>query len=230
MTMAARRGASRFVSRDLARGRQTRSGPSVGRLSGDRGSIIAEAALLTPFFVTLLFGMLEFGSAYRDYLTVSNASVAGARSAAVQANAPFADWYILRAVEGASAAMPSSQINYVVIYHATASSTGPTASCKLASSAGTGSTYVDACNRFSPTDLAAVGSGTTPPVAWTTSPPTNTTYWASVNRYVLLTAPGPDYIGIYVNASHPWITGLFGSTLTLTSNTVAQIEPQKLNS
>ena len=35
------------------------------RLRGDGGAIMAEAALLTPFFITLVFGMLEFGGAWR---------------------------------------------------------------------------------------------------------------------------------------------------------------------
>ena len=46
------------------------------------GSIIAESALLVPFFVLLLFGMLEFGGAFRDYLTLSNGATTGARQAA----------------------------------------------------------------------------------------------------------------------------------------------------
>ena len=44
---------------------------------GDGGAIIAEAALLTPFFITLLFGMLEFGGAFRDYLTLANGTSPG---------------------------------------------------------------------------------------------------------------------------------------------------------
>ena len=66
--------------------------PAPRRLHGDRGSIIAEAALLTPFFITLLFGMLEFGGAFRDYLTVANASAAAAREGAIQGNNSTADW------------------------------------------------------------------------------------------------------------------------------------------
>jgi Flp pilus assembly protein TadG len=204
--------------------------PRARRFHGDRGSIIAEAALLTPFFMTLMFGMLEFGGAFRDYLTLSNATVAGARAAAIEANDPFADWYILRAIEKAAVAFPMSEMNYVVIYHATVGSTGPPAGCKSASSAGTGTTFVNACNRFTPTELGQVGTGSAPPLSWTSSPPTDTTFWPSASRYALLAAPGPDYIGVYINITHPWITGLFGNSLTLTSNNVSQIEPQKLSS
>jgi Flp pilus assembly protein TadG len=201
------------------------------RCRGDGGAIIAEAALLTPFFITLMFGMLEFGGAFRDYLTVSSSTSAAARQAAVQGNAPYADWYILHTIVTASAAMPLSQINYVVIYKANATGTSPPAGCLTSGSTGSGApSYNSACNRYTNADLLTA-VGTAPPTSWTTSGPyAPSQNWPSTQRYVLLASPGPDYVGVYINATHPWITGLFGSTITMTNNTVAQIEPQKLSS
>ncbi|MGZ4729871.1 MAG: TadE/TadG family type IV pilus assembly protein, partial [Acidimicrobiales bacterium] len=82
-----------MTSRSLARQPRRR------RFHGDDGSIIAESALLVPFFVLLLFGMLEFGGAFRDYLTLSNAASTGARQAGIQGNAASADWNIILAVK-----------------------------------------------------------------------------------------------------------------------------------
>ena len=193
---------------------------SPSRLRGDQGSIIAEAALLTPFFVTLLFGMLEFGGAFRDYLTVGTASQSGARSAAIQGNNATADWQILYAIEKASAAMPFSQIKSVVIYKGTASSTSPPGTC----------TTTSTCNTYTSADLTAMKAcGTAPCGAWLTNTYPAETTWSSTSRNVLVNGP-PDYVGVYITVVHPWITGLFGNNITLKSNTVAQIEPQKLSS
>src|SRR4051794_27354160 len=101
---------TRVVSRSLARL------PRRPRFRGDDGSIIAESALLVPFFVLLLFGMLEFGGAFRDYLTLSNGATTGARQAAIQGNNASADWNIILAVKDSMRAMPLSQIKRIVIY------------------------------------------------------------------------------------------------------------------
>jgi len=191
------------------------------RLRGDGGAIMAEAALLTPFFITLVFGMLEFGGAFRDYLTIANGTSQGARQAAIQGNVSTADWYILHTVVTATSAMPMSQINYIVIYKAGANVTGPPSGCLTAGSA------ANNCNRYSPTDLANLGTASTPPVNWLANTPDSGS-WPAANRVVTVTGP-PDWIGIYINTTHPWITGLFGSDITLTNNTVTQLEPQKLS-
>jgi Flp pilus assembly protein TadG len=206
----------------IRRSSSARRAPS--RLRGDGGAIMAEAALLTPFFVMLLFGTLEFGGAYRDYLTSSYATATAARQSAVQGNTALADWYILNSLKNAAGAMPLSQINYVVVYKATAASTGPPSGCLTAGSA------ANNCNRFNATDLsnANMGTGVSPPANWFTNTP-DAGNWPASGRSVLLSGP-PDYVGVYVNVTHPWITGLFGSNITLTSNTVAQIEPEKLSS
>ncbi len=194
--------------------------PAPRRLHGERGSIIAEAALLTPFFITLLFGLLEFGGAFRDYLTVANASAAAAREGAIQGNSATADWQILHSIQVASAAMPFSQILSVVIYKGSATASKPLSTC---TSAGT-------CNTYTAADLAsAKACGITPCGGWATNTYTAETTWLSTTRNVLVNGP-PDYVGIYITVNHPWITGLFGHSITLTSNNVAQIEPQKLTS
>jgi Flp pilus assembly protein TadG len=198
--------------------------PAPRRLHGERGAIIAEAALLTPFFVTLLFGMLEFGGAFRDYLTTANASANAARQAAIQGNNQTADWYILKAIQKTSSAMPSSQIQTVVIYKATgANDTGPTSACKTASVAST-------CNYYSASMIQTAFAAATAPLSYQTcnagDPEAS---WCPTTRSVVVTGTGPDYVGVWIKVSHPWITGMFGQSLTLTSTSVIQLEPQKLN-
>src|SRR4051812_1775817 len=90
--------------------------PARRRFEGDDGTIIAESALLTPFFILLLFGVLEVGGAFRDYLTLSNAAQAGARTAAIEGPNAAADWNIILAVKKAATAMPVGQITKIVIF------------------------------------------------------------------------------------------------------------------
>lgn len=182
---------------------------------------MAEAALLTPFFVMLMFGSIEFGSAFRDYLTTSNAATAGARTAAIEGNTNDADWWILQSIYSASTAMPKSQITTVDIFHATSTSTGPP-SCP---SATTGSQ----CIQFTGSTLQGYLGATTEPTSFkntctATSPSGN---WCPSTRSVAVDA-GVDYIGVYVQIRHPWVTGLFGRAVTMSQTSVIQLEPQQL--
>lgn len=206
---------TRVTSRSLARQPRRR------RFHGDDGSIIAESALLVPFFVLLLFGMLEFGGAFRDYLTLSNGVTTGARQAAIQGNNSSADWNIILSVKDAMNAMPMSQIRRIVIFKAaTATSTLDPTKCKVASSA------TDKCNVYtttsSPTPLSAITRSATMPTSWSDcSGPT--VGYCPTGRSVAATSP--EYVGVFVEVVHPWITGLFGQTITLTQVSVTRIEP-----
>ena len=134
--------------------------PARRRLRGDDGSIIAESALLTPFFVLLLFGMLEFGGAFRDYLTLSNAASAGARTAAIEGNSASADWNTILAIKDGASAMPMSQITRIVIYKASSPTAAMPAGCATASSA------INHCNSFDKATIATVLPSATMPISW----------------------------------------------------------------
>ena len=194
------------------------------RLHGDRGSIIAEAALLTPFFVTLMFGMLEFGGAFRDYLTVSNSATAAARTAAIEGNTNDADWWILQAVYKNSLAMPKSQILEVEVFSATSNptATSPPSAC----------TSANLCNDYTGANLQSYLGATVEPTTFSnTCVPGNGTpmsNWCPNLRKVDL-QDGVDYVGVYVRVQHPWITGLFGSSVTMTQTRITQLEPQQLS-
>lgn len=49
----------------------------------ERGTTIVEAAIVIPLLMTVLFGIIEFGFAYNDYLSLRSAAREGARMAAV---------------------------------------------------------------------------------------------------------------------------------------------------
>ena len=59
------------------------------------GATLVESALIMPILLLFVFGIFEFGFAFRDYLAVSNIVRDAAREASVACNAADADYRIL---------------------------------------------------------------------------------------------------------------------------------------
>jgi Flp pilus assembly protein TadG len=54
-----------------------------GRTERERGQALVEFALVLPLFLLLLLGIVQFGSVFRDYIALTDATRVGARQAAV---------------------------------------------------------------------------------------------------------------------------------------------------
>jgi hypothetical protein len=196
------------------------------RFHGDAGAVLIEAALVTPVFVLLIFGIVEWGGAFRDYLTLSNGTSAGARTASIQGSAMQADWELLQAIKRQTAAMPRGQIQMIVVFKASGPSSVLPEACKTsgqtvgsAANPGAGS-----CNRYSLSDLNL----TSMPSSWScTSGPTR--HYCPTARKTAVNDP-PDYLGVYIEARHPFVTGLFGDGVTLSSTTITKLEPNRVSS
>ncbi|MDH3500753.1 MAG: pilus assembly protein, partial [Acidimicrobiia bacterium] len=72
----------RLHAQDKARGND---------VAGQRGIALVEFALILPLLLSLVVGIAEFGLAFKDFLSVSNAAREGARVAASAGNEPTAD-------------------------------------------------------------------------------------------------------------------------------------------
>lgn len=215
--------------------------PGSQRFRGDDGSMIVEAAFITPVFFLLLFGILEFSAMFRDYLTLGNAGVAASRAASIAANDKDADYTVLQAVKKESSAFPSGQINRIVIFKAgssTDTATMTAAGCKTAN-VGTyngGSVTAPAtgsCNVYKAADLSKTPEsppGTPTGYFRCTLPTALDQYYCPTGRkYAASNAAGhgpPDYIGIYLEINHNWITRLFGNNVTMSNYTITRIEPK----
>ncbi len=57
------------------------------RLSEERGQSMTEFAIVLPILVVLLFGIVQFGILFNNYVTLTDAARAGARAAAVSRQA-----------------------------------------------------------------------------------------------------------------------------------------------
>ncbi len=182
----------------------------------DRGSVLIEAAIITPVFLLMVFGVVEWGYAFLDRLTVENSSLVGARVASSEGANTLADYDILQAVKVASGAMKSGQVQLVIVYNAGSQSGTVPSSCKTASVAST-------CNRYTGADF------TDPSTSFGCGTGALDTSWCPTTRKDRLTGSSgpPDYIGVYVQGLHTNATGYFGRSYTFTSDTVIRIEPTK---
>lgn len=185
------------------------------RGDGERGAVLVESAIITPLLMLFLFGIFEFGLAFRDYLTVANTTRDGARTASVAGAELDADYRTLAAIADASTILPDDAIEEIIIFKASGPDDDPAANCE---SAGT-------CNRYVASDLQR------PPEEFgchtsTLAPNAPDRHWCPNTRETSV-GTGLDYIGVYVLVNHEYVTGLFGADVDLDDRMILKVEPQE---
>lgn len=192
-------------------------GPLATRARGERGSVLVEAAFITPVLFFLLFSILEFGMAFRDYLAVANTTRDGARAASIYGNDLTADFDILQTIADASNVIDRRDIERIVIYEAS----GPNA--VVPSTCANGTPVQGTCNVYTAAalDLAESEFGCR-------GDRNLDRFWCPTTRKTALTGTNgpPDYVGVWIQVKHIWVTGLFGPSLTFTDSTVMRMEPE----
>lgn len=190
---------------------------------GERGATLVESALITPVLLLFVFGIFEFGFAFRDYLAVSNIVRDAAREASVAGNATDADYRILRAVQRAASALPDGSIDRLIVFEASSAESTPHADCIAGTPRGPNGT--ERCNVYDASHLAlAEGEFLCAPLP---APPDPDYYFCPTDRDVIV--GNLDYVGIWVQVTHEYITGLFGDTVTFTDQIILKLEPQDLS-
>src|SRR3954447_16440050 len=101
------------------------------RRPGERGAVLVEFAIIAPVLCMLIFGMIEYGLLFRDYLTVANVTRTGARVSSASGNLDTTDYSVLQAVKGAAGALPGgvASIEKIVVYKTTSTDGAPPANC-----------------------------------------------------------------------------------------------------
>ena len=205
---------------------------------GDSGVTAVEFAIVVPILLLLIIGMLEFAFVMRDYLSVSSATRTGVRVAAtgagagpgtcpgppvicVGADVPALAQNAVDAIQQAGSAMPQDYVDYVLVYKSNdkgyPGSAGNT-TMPTYSQCGVGAypncvafKWAPSINRF-----VYSGQGT----------------WPSSGIYACAqqspSDSGPDSVGVYMRATHPYLSGMFGRSLSVTNRAVMQFEPLAL--
>lgn len=196
------------------------------RRRGDRGAVIIEAALVTPVLLLLVVGVIEWGLAFRDHLALQSAVAGGARMAAVAGSTATADWQVLEAVERELVGVPMAQVRAVVVFKADGPGAAVPPECKVASQlvGSTDDPLPGACNHYTAAELALEAM----PESWgscdATSPVRS---YCPGGRRTSLDGDGPDYLGVYVEIDHPFVTRLPGDQLRLSATAVTKLEPTR---
>lgn len=164
---------------------------------------MVEFVLVLPILVALTFGIVEFSSAYHDKSLAADAVRAGARVGSAKATqTDFADAAV-SAVNAAVSTLPTGVPKELWIYKA--NSSGYPGGGSSFSSCGANClryTYNQGAKAF----VASGGGG-----------------WAASSHQVC-TQPY-DQIGVYIKLQHPYVTKLFGASVTLTDHAVFRFEP-----
>lgn len=182
------------------------------RFRRDRGASTIEAAFVLPVILLIALGVAEFGFAFVDWLSVSNAARTGARIASAAGTDVSADSVVLDAVGEALGDMDSSSLKALWIYKADAS--GEPADAGLGCDIGSESL----CTTSNVYILKPDGT-------WTCKPG-NGCPWAPSSRDDHL--PVLDRVGVRIVFEHQWLTNFMPiSGGPWVEDGVFQIEPNQ---
>lgn len=175
----------------------------------ERGATLVEAAIILPLFFLLVFGLLEFGFGFKDWLSLNHGAREGARVAVAAADDTRADILALRALEAGLVGTMLDNVLSVTI----ASADDPTLANVYVPLAG------DPCG-WNPCPDPAIDPNWESTATW---PP-------SVRRVVaprVAGDPDVDRIEISVLFRHDYLTGFIGDSADWTATKIMRIEPQE---
>jgi Flp pilus assembly pilin Flp len=195
------------------------------RRRDERGAVAIEAALVVPLVIIMLMGIVEFSLLLRDYVAVTSAARAGTRLASaepgagqcsttlyptcVPASVPALAQDAANGVQNGLTGVPATSIDYILVYRANdkgypgaAGSTSMPSSCS----------GIASCVMFTYSTSAQgfrYNSGS----------------WDSKTINACVNDAGQDSIGVYIKATHKWMTGLFGNTIGIGDRAMNKFEP-----
>jgi Flp pilus assembly protein TadG len=190
------------------------TGPPVDRLGGDHGAAVAEFALLLPFFSLMVFGLLEFGNAYRRKSTLESVVASATRVDVQLGKDRMADAEALRSISSGLSSYSDLTIQRVVVWKANGATTGPL--CV------TGAGVSGSCNVYTAAQVADTsGTGFANAASCTGNWDVS---WCPLNRSD--TDLAQDYVGVYIEVQYRAKTRVVTSQyLTLKAWSVMRIEP-----
>ena len=200
------------------------------RANGDRGLAMVEMAIIAPFLALIVAGILEYGTLWRDNLTVTSSSRAATRVVSNLGDNSLADYEALLSLNSGLSAIDGYTLEYVMIYDASAADGSPSPTCfnssgdPVANSGGN-------CNVYTGAQVAAIDS-----LSCTTTctefPNTPTCaggftfdFCPQAERETDQTA-GLTSVGVWVRIQRDYFTGIFpGNGVTIEDYAVMKVEP-----
>ena len=174
------------------------------RAERERGAVAVEAALVTPILFLLIFGMVEFGMFFKDYLAVGNSVRAGVRMASAEPRVGTFATDAAANVARESSALSMDAVKELWVYQAAADGT------PVGGNNGFGA--CTECVKFtwdSATKAFKVRSDT----------------WKNTEHNACQGDPGRMNVGVYMRYEHPSVTKFIFDTVAIADHAVMSFEP-----
>lgn len=190
---------------------------------------MVEMAIVAPLLALLVGGIIEFGTMWRDNLTMSSSTRAAARVVSNLGDDRLSDYEALLTLDAALSGVSGLTIDGVLIYDAGAADGAPHSSCFDV--AGDPQASMGHCNFYSAAQLVSISglSCSTTCVEFPNN--TNcagglTVYFCPQDDRETDQSAGTTNVGVWVRAERGYLTGMFpGSGVTMTDRTVMKVEP-----
>lgn len=190
-----------------------------GKRQLDSGASIVEAAIVIPLLLLVVIAIMEYGLAFKDFLTVSYLSREGARIGALAGDDMTADCAILVGLGDLVTSGDLARIQEIQIYEADPNTGAQTGGYNRA-------VYVPG----NPATLCTGQTGGQPGDGW------NISYvgggYDPTSRGVAVSATtggsNLDLIGVRVILNRNWVTGFgpFSGSSTVDESTITRMEPE----
>jgi len=174
---------------------------------GERGAAAVEGALVTPVVMALLFGIIEMGFLFKDYLAVAGSVRAGVRIASANPRAASYAQAAADSVAGTGGAMNFNDVQQMWVYKADTTTDKPVGFTDFSNCA--------VCVKF------RWDAGTRSFVTISDSWPASTQNACSSSS---LGGP-PDRIGVYLQLKHDAFTNLVFNSINVSEASILTLEP-----
>jgi Flp pilus assembly protein TadG len=199
----------------------------IRRVRSDDGSAAVEFAIIVPVLILFVIGVLEFSLVLRDYLGVSSSVRVGARIASSGAGSgpgcddaspptctnrttPSLAQAAADAIQRAGTAMPQNSIDEIWVYQANSSGFPGTATSQATSTCTTNCVrYIWVDSTSTTAGRFRYGSGS----------------WDSRTINACINTSGAMAVGVYMKATHPFLTRVFVPSLSVSDRSVMMFEP-----
>ncbi len=176
-----------------------------GKVSGERGAVLVETAILIPVVIIITFGLIEFSSAYQSSSVASASARTAARTASAEALLPTYATDAAAAAATALKTVPNNEPVEMWIYRANTAGYPESGGFSACTTNCIKYNWLPGSRTFDTAN--ATGGGW----AYTTQNACNSTNW--------------DSVGVYVKLNHRFLTKLFGATINLSDHAVFRLEP-----
>ncbi len=200
------------------------------RARGDRGLAMVEFAIVAPLLALLMAGIVEYGTLWRDNLTVTSSSRAAARVASNLGDNYLADYEAILSLDSGLAAVDGMTVEGALVYDASAANGDPHSSCfDVNGDPQNSSGY---CNYYTGAEVAAMSSIDCSGSCSEFPDNANcaggmTTYFCPQTDRETDQVSGLTSVGVWVRINRDYFTGLFpGDGVTITDQTVMKVEPK----